>query len=905
MPHRVARRALFLLLAPALAIAQQPPATFLPGDGAVSAAAGNQRAPALAAGADMVLAVWQDGRSSPLLGGQQSGNDIFAARLDAQGALLDPLPIAVNMAGGAQGPPRVAWNGSAWLVAWVGQVSTEFYFTDALLAARIAPDGALLDPVPIVIRPDMAGGTFGDVASDGNGWAVFFTGWNGLDSLVYGARIAADGTLLDATPKSVVSTGGSPSTPYGVSADWAADRYLVTWSQWAAGLDDVRGRLMDAVLAPKGAAFNVATSADYEVNPEVASNGSQFFVVWDRYNSCCVGGASKAYGTRVTTAGAVLDGPIGLAIYDTGGYGFQGCDPSVTWDGVQWVASWTQPVAAGLQVDAARISAAGVVLDFNGFPVDQLSPRQELSAVVGLPAGGSLVAWQDSRVIVGQPNDIHAARLDFGGVSTPLGPQALSAPAQVFADGAAGPQGGALLTWTSMASGSTRVLAQRVDALGAPIGMPVELAVGATLKGAHAAWSGSRWLVTWDGQAGVFGRRLGADGVPLDAAPFLVMTGSGNDVAAQGELFLVTALVPEANPEYVNVLSRRVDAATGLLLDSASKLVGGSYATAQSVVDFDGGFLVAWERHPTHDNPWSTVQLRLVSKANVPGTQASFNTTSSYNAVPVLASSGGQALVAWQLGPASSIQQDVMARLVDPGLALPGGNITVSAAAFSQQLPAVAWDGTQYLVAWQDMRATQDYLFDKRTDVYAARVAPDGVVLDPAGLALATDAVPEAWPAVAPLGSGSALVAWSDFQPQAPYAGYRLAFSLPQGVSAWQDLGEALAGSGGLVPGLAGTGEMLAGTPFSIELSHAAPLAPANLVVGLSLLDAPFKGGVLVPATDLYIVLVTDAAGGVLLAGPWPAGIPSGTQIWFQEWVTDAGGPHGYAASNGLRATVP
>ncbi|HEX5010672.1 MAG TPA: hypothetical protein VFY71_09735 [Planctomycetota bacterium] len=891
------------LFASPLAGAQQPPSTLLPGDGAIAPAAGNQSVPALAAGGDMVLAVWQDARSTPLTSGQQSSEDIFAVRLDAQGALLDPLPIPVSMAGGIQKAPRVAWNGSAWLVAWVGQVSTEFYFTDALLATRIAADGTLLDPVPLVIQPDMAGGSFGDVASDGVGWAVFFTGWSGTQSLVYGARVAADGTLPDPTPKVIVSTGGSPYTPYGATADWANGRYLVAWSQWSStGQDNVRGRLVDAALAPVVAAFNVATSTDYEVSPDVASNGSQFFVVWDRYNSCCIGGASKACGTRVTTAGAVLDGPIGVAIYDTGGYGFSGCEPSVAWDGVQWVTSWTQPVGAGLEVDAARISPAGVVLDFNGFPVDQVPPRQEASAVVGLPAGGSLVAWQDSRVNVGQSNDIYTARLSLGGVSTPLGPAALGAPEQVFADGAAGPQGGALLVWTSMISGSTRVLGQPVTAQGAPLGLPIELGTGATLQRARAAWSGSLWLVTWDGPGGVFARRLGADGVPLGAAPFFVMPGFAHDVAAQGELFLVTALVPEANPEYVDVLSRRVDAATGTVLDGSSVLVGGSFATAQSVEGFDGGFLVAWERHPTHDSPYSSVNLRLVSTANVPGTQTALASASSYNQLPVLASSGGQALVAWQH---VSIAQDVVARLVGPGLSLPGGLITVSAAAYEQQRPALAWDGEQYFVVWQDTRATQDDLFDKRTDIYAARVTADGAVLDPAGQALATDAVPEAWPAVAPLGVGSVLVAWSDFQPQAPYAGYRVALSLPESVSPWLDLGQALAGSGGSPPLLTGTGDLVAGSPASVVLSDAAPLAPTTLVVGLSQLAQPFKGGVLVPNPDLSIVLVTGPTGGLSLTGSWPAGVPSGAQIWFQGWITDAGGPKGFAASNGLVGSVP
>jgi len=885
--------------------AQELPQTFLPGDAVLGAAAGNQRAPALEAGGDMLLAVWQDHRSSPLVTGEQSSDDVFAQRLDATGAPIDAVPFVVNMDGGIQGAPRVAWNGTAWLVAWVGQVSTEFYYTDALLAARVAADGTLLDPVPIVVRPDMASGTFGDVASDGNGWAVFFTGWEGAISEVYGARLAADGTLLDATPKIIFTPGGSPSTPYGVTADWAAGRYLVTWSQWMTSSDNVRGRLADAALAPVGSVFNVATSGDYEVHPEVASNGSAFYVVWDRYNTCCVGGASQAWGTRVTAAGAVQDGPVGVAIYDTDGYGFQGCEPAVSWDGTQWIASWTEPVAFGdLRVSAARISAAGLVLDFNGVPVDPASPRQEASAVIGLPAGGSLVAWQDSRAVVGQANDIYAARFDFALTSQPLGPIALAAPAQVHADAAPDTESGALLAFASMLSGSVRVLAERVTATGAPVGEPVEVAAGPVIDDVHAAWSGDGWLVTWDEPGGVFARRLDADGQPIEAQPFLVMPGFGNDVAAQGDTYLVTALVPEPNPEYVNVRSRRVSAATGAVLDGSSLLVGATYATAQSVVGFDGGFLVAWEKHATHDQPYSSVWLRLVSLDNVPGAQTSFTSTSSYNQVPALAAGGANALLVWQLGPFSSVNQEVMALVVEPGLVLPGGNITVSAAPFIQQLPQVAWDGTQYVVAWQDLRATQDYLFDRRMDIYAARVTSGGTVLDPQGLALATDAAPEGWPTVTGLGTGSALVAWSDFQEQAPFASHRLGFSLV-GASPWIDLGHALAGVAG-EPQLSATGALVEGTLVEMLLSEAAPVAPATLVIGLSELSAAFKGGVLVPSTDLIIAgLVTDALGEVLLFDNWPAGIPSGTTYWFQYWIDDASGPKGLSASNALKAIVP
>jgi hypothetical protein len=889
----------------ATAAAQVSRPAALPGDELVAAAAGDQRTPVLSAGSDAILAVWQDQRSSPMTSGQQSGFDLFAVRLDALGMPIDPLPFPITMAGGLQSTPRVAWNGTAWLVAWVGQVSTEFYYTDALLAVRVAADGTLLDSQPIIVMPDMASGTFGDVASDGNGWAVFFTGWNGATAWVYGARIAADGTLIDATPKGLFSPGGSPYTPYGASAAWAGGRYLVTWSQWFSGADDVRGRIFDAALAPQGAVFNLATAADYEVHPDVASSGSGFFVLWDRYNNCCVGGASAAYGTRVTTAGAVLDGPVGKAIYDTDGYGFQGCEPAVGWDGSQWIASWTAPLALGqLEVRAARISAAGVVLDFNGFSVDPTSPRQEASAVVGRPGGGSLIAWQDSRMNVGQAADIHGARIETNGLSTPVGALSLAAPAQVRADAASGPGGGALLVWTSMLSGSTRVLGQLVTAQGQPVGEPLEVASGGTLGNAHVAWNGTVWLVTWDAPGGVFARRVGGDQALLGPA-FLVMPGSINDVAAHGDVFLVTALVPEPNPEYVNVRSRRVAASTGALLDASSVLVGSTYARAQAIEAFEGGFLLAWQRHATHDQPYSSILLRAISVDNVPGTQLSFTSTSSYNQMPALAAGDGTLLLTWQLGPESSTNQDVVARLIGPGPTLLGGAITVSAGPRSEQLPAAAWDGSEYLVSWQDLRATQDYLFDRRTDVYAARVTTAGAVLDPDGIPLAVDTVPEAWVAMAALGPGAALVAWSDFQEWAPFASYRLAFSTLGELSPWIDLGAALAGSNG-TPRLEGDGLLHAGTPMSLQLSAAPPLAPVTLILGFSALNAPFKGGTLVPHPDLLVAgLLSNASGGLTLGATWPAAVPPGTALFLQAWIADATGPAGLAASNGLEALTP
>jgi len=121
----------------------------------------------------------------------------------------------------------------------------------------------------------------------------------------------------------------------------------------------------------------------------------------------------------------------------------------------------------------------------------------------------------------------------------------------------------------------------------------------------------------------------------------------------------------------------------------------------------------------------------------------------------------------------------------------------------------------------------------------------------------------------------------------------------------WFDVGHALAGVTG-APRLQGHGLPYAGLPIQLSLSAAAPAGPATIVLGTSQIDAPFKGGVLVPSPERLVGgLVTDSAGELVLAGQWPAGLPSGLELFFQAWIVDPVGPEGFAASNGLRVEVP
>ena len=124
-------------------------------------------------------------------------------------------------------------------------------------------------------------------------------------------------------------------------------------------------------------------------------------------------------------------------------------------------------------------------------------------------------------------------------------------------------------------------------------------------------------------------------------------------------------------------------------------------------------------------------------------------------------------------------------------------------------------------------------------------------------------------------------------------------------ASPWSDLGQALAGTRGN-PILEPSGSLVGGTPTTFFLDNALPSTISLWFIGFSELNAPFAGGVLVPALDLIIPgLPIDACGQQNISLGWPAGFPAGTEVIFQVWIADAGAVKGLSATNAVKATQP
>lgn len=769
----------------------------LPGDLAPALAAGNQQRPQIARGSNGFLAVWADtrtvlinspgyagigpkafsGNQSP---GQGTQSDIFAARLDANGNVIDTIPIAINQAQFNQDYPVVAWNGQNWLVAWVSDHINGFSINYDIVAARVSPSGVVLDDPPLVLSLGQTSDFVfpSVVTSDGTnwvvGWSSFLTGTS--DRPLYGARISPSGSVLDPGGKILVNPGhqfvGYPDLAF------AGDEYLMVWAELLNG-NKARGQRLSLALDPIGAPFDINLFSPSDARgPGVASNGNDFLVVWNDQRFAY----DQLLGSRVSHAGQVLD-PAGIEV---SGHLFNGnTNFDLCWDGANYFVDYNK--TNNLTQDdvlVTRVSPAGAVLDPQGILVKAAPDTPVLLAIAPRSGGGAQVAWSGYwfgfQTSGSEAQDIRTAVVSAGGAVNLDTAVSLGAPRQSKPRMALGGSG-SMVVFRSEISGDARILAQRLDPEGAPLDQePILIANGSpNLTVPSVAWNGSLFLVTWEdtsansGRGQVYGRRMTPAGTVLDPSPIPVMIGLMSDVAALGDTFLVVATDVPTNPEIRSVFWARVSSSGAVLDQPALGGSSGGFVRWPRVAALGGRWLIVSEGHPTHDQPRSNIGGRFI---NPDGTLASGFAVSSgvspqqYSAQPHLASAGDQALIVWS----DKAQTDIYGRriLADGTLLDSPDGFVISNAPENQFFPAVAWDGLEYLVCWIDHR-NDPFPLQPRGDIYGARVDSNGNVLDPNGLTIAASPLPEETPTV--VGSnGTGLFAYGGFYERAPYASFRI-----------------------------------------------------------------------------------------------------------------------------------
>ena len=736
----------------------------LPGDRSLAPAAGVQEEPQVAVGAQASLVVWTDRRTSfSTLVPSESEGEVYAARVDLQGVLLDPLPIVVSTQEfGEQEQPQVAWDGQHWLVVWRNQAPTTFFYTSEIRAARVAPDGTVVDDPPLSLHTysNSTSSVLLDVTPGPSGWTVLI--FDASAGGILGQRIAPDGTLVDPSPVLLVPTVFYPA-PIELTYAETSGVYLLLWNDFSG---NVRANRFGAGLSPlEPASLSVVTSGDPS-GFSVADDGSDFFLAWIADGP---GSQSFVRGTRITAGGAILD-PGGLEI--SGDFGlFTPDEGDLAWDGSSWIVSWGQ---RGMDVFLSRVSAGGAVLDFGGVPFrPSPSARVDQHALDPLFGGGVRVAWKDTREGGPSAGDVHAADADAGLAAGPEVVVSLGTPSQTQPDLAPGDRS-VLVTFVSETSATRRVVVQRVTEQGLAIDAePIELAAGDLLEDPRAAWDGTRWLVVWaDRTTGtILGRRVAANGSPLDPSPLVVMEGITPEVAAIPGVFLVVCTDTPFSPEFRFPFARRVDGATGALLDPAPLQLGQHFAQLPSVAPLGGGWIVTWQRNFTHDDPRANVHFALVAADGSSAGDDPLNGQLSYD--PAVASSGGQAVILWRDDLDGATREDLFAQRVEPdGAILDATPVLVSAEDQEQSDPAAGWSGSAYVFAWEDQRDAAVF-YDERDELFGARLSPAGTLLDPDGFRISTTRRPAVQPVVAG-SAGRVFLGGAFFTVEQGYHSYRV-----------------------------------------------------------------------------------------------------------------------------------
>lgn len=591
----------------------------------------------------------------------------------------------------------------------------------AVLDPIVSPEHGM--DVPVAVPPPVPT-EHPAIASDGTGFFATWVDSRTSQAVVFGTRIDAGGQVLDPAGIQISETAGFSS--FGrriVAVASGGASYLVAWvgpGSPVAGIAAARVSAAGAVLDPGG--FAVSSTASSHMAPAVGWNGTSFLVAW-RSGSSDGSGDGAIEGVRVSPAGAVLDATP-IAIADEGPLGFLE-DPAVASDGADFLVAWAAEGPGA--VEARRVSGAGAILDPTAIVL--ASPRARAPAVT-FGGGEYQAAWLDGRNggVSQFTSEVFASRLSPGGAILDIGGIRVSpAGAATWWPTVASVGTLHLVAWGDVASGEIQAVRMSGGSLVDAAPFSVSGATTRTAWRASSAASGSGFLVAWEllgeGERSteVRAARVTAGGAVLDAGGFAVVTPSNWQVRPALAASAATTLVvwEDYRLSGWEISGVRV-APDGSVLDPLgihiSGGVGGNHAVAAASSSSDGGFLVAWVHH----------------------------------------------------GPVAEVRG---ARLDASGTVLNPGGVIVSSGIVDN--PAVASNGVEYLVVWEDGRNTGEAL---RPDVFGARITAGGVVLDPSGIPIALASLPTTFkqrPAVASDGT-TFLAVWESWTSGARVEGARI-----------------------------------------------------------------------------------------------------------------------------------
>ena len=559
-------------------------------------------------------------------------------------------------------------------------------------------------------------------------------------------------------------SASTPSIAYNREPLDPADRnYLVVWSDGrgfsGGSAFDIYGTRVDetgVILDPPGIA--ISTAAGNQQFPTVASNGFGYFVVW----SDSSGSDNDIYGARVTSTGILVDSPpetgafpISTAIGDQ-------TEPDVAFNEGATVAGYLvvwrdRRFDPGTDIYGARVNNAGLVFGTNGIAIS--SSGSAFSPAVESDGNDFLVVWTDGRS--GVDNDIYGAKVSASGIVQQPDGIAINTAAghQGRPDVAAAVGGYYFIAWDTIIDDQFDIFGNRMGPfeilLDGAAGMAVSTAPGSQTTPAVAARedpfaSQKDFLVAW--QYINNGRDINATRInqvgdlldgPADAGGIPIATSRGDQInvtAYWGETGYLLAWSDESNRQ---IHAARVDVG-GNLLDAppdggSINLILTAIEQSDPAISWDGtNYMVLWRerKRDNIDAGFDIYGARITPNGTLlDGTGIAVATSDNNEGPPAVAWDGASYLAVW-----SNQGINIMGTRIAPsGVLLDGppdtGGIVIGENPLTQIDPALAWNGSNYLVVWTEYEKigttclppifTCSYLNE---NLHGSLVSPDGSV---------------------------------------------------------------------------------------------------------------------------------------------------------------------------------
>ncbi len=655
--------------------------------------------------------VWEDWRN---------GNaDIYGTRMTLDGVVFDSIGISISTASRYQSSPEVVLGNNTYFVVWEDYRSGG---NPVIYGARVNQNGIVLDTAGIPISAAYCHSP--DVAYDGTNYFVIWEDErNGYDNCdIYGARVTCDGIVLD--PGGIpISTAGSRQEYPAIAYDGV--NYLVVWEDRRNGESDIYGSRVSPdgiVLDPAGIPISTANNA--QILPSIAFNGDIYLVVWDDYRN----GMQDIYGTRVTPAGIVLDS-AGIPVCVVANN--QSC-PAVSFDGTNFMVTWEDDRNGTCDIYGARISAAGIVIDTTGIPITTVLEHQNRPALA-FDTAYYLVVWEDSRNC-STTTDIYGTRIKTDGgvidtsgvlISTNIYFFHQDLPAILF-NGT-----DYFVVWEEERNNSNyNIYGARIDRSGAVLDtVPIPISTSRYLqKEPSIAFDGTNYFVVWRDSrneiysSDIYGARINTSGIIIDTMGIPITTRVNDQrqpvIAFDGMNYLIVWADRRNSIDY-DIYGAKVNT-QGAVLDTIIILDTPGYQW-QPAIAFDGiNYFVVWEDYRNYKAEIYGTRINrdgvVIDTNGIP-----ISLSLNYCCNPAIAFDGVNYLIAWEENRPGTYWDIIGCRVNQSGVLIDSTPIIISNAPNSQWSPAVKFDGLCYNIVWQDSR-------NNHWDIYGASVSREGTV---------------------------------------------------------------------------------------------------------------------------------------------------------------------------------